>query len=79
MSAPEPLLLIVDPEGEQPTDWCSGPDQFGHCPRVAEGELVPCAGKQLVALAGDVGPMQMRMVCAREDECPLRIMLAGGG
>jgi hypothetical protein len=73
----EPVLLIVDPEGEQPTDWCSGPDQFGQCPRAAEGQVVPCAGKALLPLDSDLSPSQMRMVCAREDECPLRIMLAG--
>jgi hypothetical protein len=79
VGAPEPLLLIVDPEGEQPAEWCSGPDEFGQCPRAAEGEYVPCAGKQLVPVHGDLSPTQMRMVCAREDECPLRILLAGGG
>ena len=75
----EPLLLIVDPDGDEPTDWCYGPDGHGDCPRVSAGDQVPCAGRQLVALQGDLSPMQRRMVCAREDECPLPIMLAGGG
>jgi hypothetical protein len=76
---PEPILLIVDPDGAEPTDWCSGPDARGDCPRAVPGELVPCAGRELVAVHGDLGPMLRRMVCAREDECPLSIMLAGGG
>jgi hypothetical protein len=80
LNAPrDPLFLIVDPDGAEPTDWCSGPDANGDCPRAAAGNVVPCAGRELVAVHGDLGPMLRRMVCAREDECPLPIMLAGGG
>ena len=77
--APQPLMLIVDLDGETPTEWCSGPDAAGQCPRVAKGHPVPCAGKQLIALDTDLSPMHARMVWGGEDECPLPIMLAGGG
>ena len=75
----EPLFLIVDPDGVEATDWCSGPDAHGDCPRAVAGTLVPCAGRELVAVQGGLGPMTRRMVCAREDECPVPIILAGGG
>ena len=75
----QPLLLIVDPDGVEATGWCSGPDATGRCPRQLDQRLVPCAGRELVALDGDLGPGQRRLVCAREDECPLPIFLAGGG
>jgi hypothetical protein len=77
--APKPLMLIVDLDGEQPTEWCSGPDATGACPRATNGQLVPCAGKQLIALDSDLSPMHSRMVWAREAECPLPVMVAGGG
>lgn len=78
-SEPEPLLLIVDPEREEPTDWCFGPDAAGRCPRQGDARLVPCAGRTLCAAGGDLSPMSMRMVSELEDECPLPILVAGGG
>jgi len=75
----QPLMLIVDLDGEEAGDWCSGPDAVGRCPRVAPGEDVPCGGKQLFALDSDLSPMSSRMVWASEDECPVPVMLAGGG
>jgi hypothetical protein len=76
---PRPFLRIVDPEGGDPADWCTGPAATGECPRVAVGQQVPCAGKQLFPFGGDLDPSQARWVSAREDECPLPILFAGGG
>jgi hypothetical protein len=53
--------------------------RHGRVPPDAEGQLVPCAGKQLIALDSDLNPMHSRMVWAGEGECPLHLMLAGGG
>ena len=79
VQAVRPLMLVVDPGGNEPTECCYGPDAAGTCPTAEEGQFVPCAGKQLVALNSSLSPMAARMVGEREDECPLPIMLAGGG
>jgi hypothetical protein len=79
VQAVRPLLLIVDLDGSDPTQCCYGPDAAGTCPTAQRGELVPCAGKQLVAPNNSLSPMASRMVWEGEDECPLPIMLAGGG
>jgi hypothetical protein len=74
-----PLFLIGDPTGEAPLEVCSGPDASGLCPACAEGERVPCAGRDLSLLTTDPATHWSMSVSAAEDECPVRIMCAGGG
>lgn len=35
---------------------CDGPDAFGACPAVASGEIVPCAGFDIVLAKGEQDP-----------------------
>jgi hypothetical protein len=77
MITPEPILLILDPAGEEPPDACCGPTADGVCPAVVAGEDVPCAGHELASAHGDAG--HRVAVPAGMDECPLPLMAAGGG
>ena len=78
-AATDPLFLIVDPDRKLEADVCSGPNADGRCPRVVEGGHVPCAGRELYLLNGDLGSQSARCVSSMEDECPVPIMCAGGG
>jgi len=75
----DPLFLIIDPDWEVPSETCCGPDASGACPQAVAGKPVPCAGRDLILLASDLSPRWQRSVAAREDECPVPILLAGGG
>ncbi len=78
-AATEPLFLIVDPEWEVPTTTCNGPDGSGRCPQAVVGQPVPCAGRDLLLLNSDLSARWSRSVMPLEDECPVRILVAGGG
>jgi hypothetical protein len=67
-------ILIFDPETDGVVSSCSGPCADGACPRVAIGEMVPCAGYGL-ALAGarDTRPYA---VSPRMTLCPLTVAAA---
>ena len=41
-------LLVLDESSSEVTQRCNGPSPDGSCPRVAIGELLPCAGHLLV-------------------------------
>lgn len=47
--AEEIEIVILDEEDGSVIGRCTGPAPDGSCPRVAVGELVPCAGAELVA------------------------------
>jgi hypothetical protein len=78
-AAAEPLFLIVDPDWEVPTEVCSGPDSTGACALAVPGRPVPCAGRDLLLLNSDLSARWARTVGAYEDECPVPILVAGGG
>ena len=42
-------LELRDRETHRVIARCSGPDERGACPRVAPGEVLPCAGCELLA------------------------------
>lgn len=73
------LFMFVDPTHELPAGVCSGPDTAGRCPLVVAGGRVPCAGRDLVLLHGDLSPRWSRSIASIEDECPLTFLCAGGG
>lgn len=73
------LFYVWDPEGTTPSLWCSGPGADGVCPAAVEGQPVPCAGYDLVLACPDQNPLWRRTIGAHETECPLPIILAGGG
>ena len=41
-------LLILDESSHEVTQRCTGPAPDGSCPRVAIGDILPCAGHLLV-------------------------------
>jgi len=45
-------IVILDEKDGSLIGRCTGPAADGSCPRVAVGELVPCAGTELVSLGG---------------------------
>ena len=73
------LFYVMDAQGAVPTVWCSGPGPDGVCPGAIAGRPVPCAGYDLVLACTEQNPLWRRAVGAYETECPLPIMLAGGG
>jgi hypothetical protein len=77
-TAMDPLFLIVDPDWEQKTEVCSGPDSHGRCPHAVAGRPVPCAGRDLILLNSDLSARWTRTVGSSEDECPVPIFRAGG-
>lgn len=79
VTAAHSLFLISDPAGDAEPQVCSGPDASGRCPLAFDGEPVPCAGRTVILLSGDVPAHWSLSVSAAEDECPLPIMCAGGG
>jgi plastocyanin len=71
MSQLKEAFVIVENDGRTEVGSCAGPDELGHCPKVAWGDVVPCAGRQLrpKALKGMDG---LRVVVpALEDACPI--------
>ena len=53
---------------------CAGPDARGQCPRVALGEVVPCAGQSLTA--DGHGSWLPYAVPGDETTCPVALALA---
>ena len=51
---------------------CTGADHHGDCPRVVDGEVVPCAGSYLAAAAPEVGWYLQLDVGDFATACPLR-------
>lgn len=66
------LLLILDPRSRALVAQCSGPTTRGHCPRVAAGQVVPCAGRRIVPAYG-TGIEGWRLTIVDRDltDCPL--------
>jgi len=79
MAGRNDIFLIVDPDWEVPTRSCAGPAPGGQCPMTAEGQTVPCAGRDLVLLNHNLSPRWWRTVAAGETECPVPVLVAGGG
>ena len=79
MAGTHDLFLIVDPDWEVPTRSCAGPSRAGECPLAHEGGIVPCAGRELVLLNSNLSPRWWRSVAAGETECPVPVLVAGGG
>ena len=46
------VIAILDEEDGSVIGRCTGPAADGSCPRVAVGELVPCAGAELLTAGG---------------------------
>ena len=71
MSKLNEAFVIVANDGRTEVGWCTGPDELGHCPKVAWGDVVPCAGHQLRVKAV-TGPDSLRGVVPEErDACPI--------
>jgi hypothetical protein len=50
-SAEQQPVLIFGEDGETVAEVCTGPDQFGACPRALSGDHVVCADRWLMASA----------------------------
>ncbi|HVC41524.1 MAG TPA: hypothetical protein VND54_06070 [Candidatus Saccharimonadales bacterium] len=64
-------ILILDPGTHNVVGSCSGPSANGACPRVAIGEMVPCASYEL-ALSG-ARDARSYEVSPRMTLCPLTV------
>jgi hypothetical protein len=64
-------IVILAPGTHRVVGSCSGPSANGACPRVAIGEMIPCAGYEL-ALSGarDTRPYE---VSPRMTLCPVTV------
>lgn len=67
-------LLILNPGTHGVIASCVGPSADGACPRVAIGEMVPCAGYELAP----AGARNVRLyeVSPRMTMCPLTVAQA---
>jgi len=63
-------LRIIDEATGSEVQRCAGPAPDGSCPRVAVGELLPCAGH---ALAPEGSPGQPYAVPGQATLCPVTL------
>ncbi len=68
-------LLILDEATAREVQRCIGPAADGSCPRVAIGELLPCAGHALTH-AETVGAAQPYAVSGQATLCPVTLAAA---
>jgi hypothetical protein len=61
-----------DRETDEVVALCGGADEYGKCPRVVVGDVVPCAGTVLLAEAPSVGWQVRLEVGDFARRCPLR-------
>lgn len=71
----EHALLILEGATGRETDRCTGPAADGSCPRVAIGDILPCAGCVL-ALAVDGGEAVPYPVSRQATLCPVTVAAA---
>lgn len=64
-------IVILDEKDGSVIGRCTGPAADGSCPRVAVGELVPCAGTELVSPGA--GAMHPYDVPASMTVCPVTL------
>jgi uncharacterized cupredoxin-like copper-binding protein len=65
------LLIVENGNGRTPVDRCAGPDELGHCSKVATGDVIPCAGRAIQA-RGKQGSEAWHLVVPTDSEtCPL--------
>lgn len=67
-------LVMRDPDTGDEVDRCAGPKADGSCPRVAVGEVLPCAGCILEPRGADLD--EGYPVTAHMTMCPVTLALA---
>ena len=73
----EHLLRILEGGTGRETDRCTGPAADGSCPRVAIGDILPCAGCVLAPAV--IGPEALPYeVSRRATLCPVTLAAAMG-
>lgn len=67
-------VLIIDPRSGH-TAECNGATAFGACPRVPEGQIVPCAGCRVVPGEGTgLEGWVLSVASDAADGCPLAFL-----
>ena len=74
MSEPAVDIVIAGGSEGTPIERCTGPDASGLCPRVAAGEVVPCAGHSVRMQGAPFADWDMR-VAADAAVCPYAFIL----
>jgi plastocyanin len=71
VSKQESAFAILERSGETELGPCTGPDELGHCPAVAWGDRVPCAGHELRPARRNGHETLRILVPAAATTCPI--------